>query len=114
VSAVFDALAAPRRREILRLVWDQERSAGEIHRAVAEVSFGAVSQHLRILEAAGLVARRPQGRHQFYAARKDLGLLGRWLVSTWEHALDGLKAEAEAEEARSKNRRTRRRPRPRR
>jgi len=114
VAAVFEALAAPRRREILRLVWERERSAGEIHRAMSEVSFGAVSQHLRILESAGLVARRPQGRHQFYSARKDLGLLGRWLESTWDRALEGLKSQAEAEESRVESRASRRRPRPRR
>ena len=62
MAAVFDALAAPRRREILRLVWNREMSAGEIHRALPDVTFGAVSQHLRILESAGLVARRDAGR----------------------------------------------------
>jgi DNA-binding transcriptional ArsR family regulator len=103
VSAVFDALAAPRRREILRLVWDRERSAGDIHRALAEVSFGAVSQHLRVLESAGLVARREQGRFHYYAARRrQLGLLGRWLESTWDEALSGLKTLAETEEAGTK------------
>ena len=59
MPAVFEALAAPRRREILRLVWDRERSAGDIHRALDGVSFGAVSQHLRVLETAGLVRRTP-------------------------------------------------------
>ncbi len=99
MSGVFEALAAPRRREIMRLVWDRERSAGDIHRALSDVSFGAVSQHLRVLESAGLVARREQGRFHYYAARrKELGLLGRWLESTWDEALAGLKNLAETEE----------------
>jgi DNA-binding transcriptional ArsR family regulator len=115
MAAVFDALAAPRRREILRLVWDRERSAGDIHRANPDVSFGAVSQHLRVLEAAGLVARREEGRFHYYAARrKELGFLGKWLESTWDEALSSLKAHAEAEETPSAVRNRPRRTRPRR
>lgn len=110
MSAIFDALAAPRRREILRLVWDGERSAGEIHRALPEVSFGAVSQHLGVLESAGLVARRQEGRFHFYAARrKELGHLGKWLESVWEDALTDLKRHAESEERARERRRNRRR-----
>ncbi len=111
MAAVFDALAAPRRRQILRLVWDRELSAGDIHRAVPEVSFGAVSQHLRVLESAGLVARREEGRFHYYAARRrELGLLGRWLETTWDEALGNLKRLAEAEESPSPKRARRRRP----
>jgi DNA-binding transcriptional ArsR family regulator len=110
VSAVFDALAAPRRREILRLVWHRERSAGEIHRAVPDVSFGAVSQHLGVLESAGLIARRQEGRFHFYAARrKELGHLGKWLESMWDDALADLKRHAETEERARQRRRNRRR-----
>lgn len=100
MAAVFDALAAPRRREILRFVWDRERSAGDIHRANPDVSFGAVSQHLRVLEAAGLVARREEGRFRYYSARRrQMGLLGKWLETTWDAALSDLKTLAEADEA---------------
>lgn len=99
MAAVFEALAAPRRREILRLVWDRERSAGDIHRACPDVTFGAVSQHLGVLEAAGLVARREEGRFRYYTARRrELGHLGKWLESMWDEALVDLKRHAEAEE----------------
>jgi DNA-binding transcriptional ArsR family regulator len=99
MAAIFEALAAPRRREILKLVWDTERSAGDIHRAIPEVSFGAVSQHLGVLESAGLVARRKAGRFHYYAARrKELGHLGKWLETMWDEALSDLKRHAEAEE----------------
>ena len=114
VFDTFDALAAPRRREILRLVWDRERSAGEIHRANPDVSFGAVSQHLRVLEAAGLVARREEGRFRYYAARRrQMGLLGKWLEATWDAALSNLKTLAETEETETKSSRRGRRPKPR-
>jgi len=99
--AVFDALAAPRRRLILRLVWDRERSAGEIHRSIPGVTFGAVSQHLRVLESAGLVSRREEGRFRYYEARRrEMGPLGQWLETMWDDALAGLKRHAEREERR--------------
>ena len=108
-AGVFDALGSPRRREILRLVWDAEKSAGDIHRALPAVSFGAVSQHLALLEGAGLVARRSEGRFRYYSARRrELGLLGRWLDEMWASALDDLKRLVEAEEREPPHRRRRR------
>jgi DNA-binding transcriptional ArsR family regulator len=101
VATVLQALGAPRRREILRLVWDGERSAGDIHRALGDVTFGAVSQHLRVLEGAALVTGRRDGRKRYYAARKQaLGPLRRWLESMWDDALYRLKLQAELEESR--------------
>jgi DNA-binding transcriptional ArsR family regulator len=110
MSAVFEALAAPRRREILRLVWDRERSAGDIRREHPDVSFGAISQHLAVLQSAGLVSRRDEGRFHYYAARrKELGHLGKWLETIWDEALSNLKSHAESEENRESRRPSRRR-----
>ena len=110
MSALLRALNTPRRREILRLVWDGERSAGEIHRSFDDVTFGAVSQHLRVLEEAGLVASRSEGRLRFYRARKaELGPLREWLESMWGSALDRLALQAELEAARRGPRARRRR-----
>ena len=53
-SSLLAAVASPRRQEILRLVWDGERSAGDIHAAMPDVSFGAVSLQLKSLVSAGL------------------------------------------------------------
>lgn len=98
---------------MLRLVWEQERSAGEIHAALADVSFGAVSQHLRVLERAGVVGSRRAGRQRFYSARRErLGKLGEWLESMWDDALYELKLRAELEEARRGPRPSRRPPPP--
>ncbi len=60
-TTVLAAIASPRRREILRLVWDRELSAGDIARSMPDVTFGAVSLQLRSLAEAGLVdvARGP-------------------------------------------------------
>lgn len=95
------ALATPRRREILRLVWTGEAPAGDIHRALGDVSFAAVSQHLAVLSRAGLVTVRRDGRQRFYRARPEaLGELRAWLESSWDDALYRLKIRAELEHAR--------------
>ena len=94
-------MASPRRREILRLTWREERSAGEIHRALGDVTFGAVSQHLRALDAGGLVAVRRDGRRRFYRARRDaLGPIASALEAMWTDALYRLTLRAELEAAR--------------
>jgi DNA-binding transcriptional ArsR family regulator len=100
-SATLAALASPRRQEILRLVWRQERSAGDIRAAMPDVTFGAVSLQLRALLAAGLVEARPEGRHRFYRARRDaLGPVGTMLEHMWTDALWRLKLAAELEHTR--------------
>ena len=107
------ALASPRRRELLRVCWREPRTAGELHAALPDVTFGAVSQHLRRLEEASLLRSRREGRHRFYAARKEaLGPLAGWLESMWDDALYKLKLHAELEESRRgpKQRRRRRAP----
>jgi DNA-binding transcriptional ArsR family regulator len=97
----IEALGTPRRREILRLVWQEERSAGAVHRALGDVTFGAVSQHLRILTDAGLLHRREAGRQRFYRAHREaLGPLQQWLEAMWDDALYRLKVKAELEQAR--------------
>ena len=66
-------IAEPRRQEILRLCWTAERSAGDLA-AAFDVTFGAVSQHLKVLRDAGLVTVRHAGTRRFY--RADRAALG--------------------------------------
>ncbi len=95
------ALASPRRRELLRLCWREPRTAGELHAALDDVTFGAVSQQLRILDDAGLVTGTRRGRHRIYRARRAaVGPLRRWLEAHWDDALYRLKLHAELDEAR--------------
>ena len=102
MSDLLQALQTPRRREILRLIWEEELAAGEIHRAMRDsVTFGAVSQHLRKLEAAGAVSCRRDGRTRYYQACPEvLGALRPWLESMWDSALYELKLQAELDAAR--------------
>jgi len=110
MSDPLRVLAAPRRREMLRLVWSRERSAGEIHRELGDVTFGAVSQHLRALAGASLVRVRRQGTFRFYRAdRRAARPFQAWLEASWDHALYRLTLAAELEEARRGPRSDRRR-----
>src|SRR5512134_3374241 len=100
MDQLLSALAAPRRREILKLVRRRERSAGEIHHALGALTFGAVSQHLGVLESAGLVSVRREGRSRIYTVRLEgLRPLRDWLEGMWDDALVRLARLAEAEDA---------------
>lgn len=109
-SAALAAVASPRRREILRLVWDRECAAGAIHQAMPDVSFGAVSLQLRALSDAGLVTCRREHRHRFYRANREaLGPVAEALERMWDDALWRLKLQAELEQSRRGPRPRRRR-----
>ena len=93
------ALADPRRREILALVRDRELAAGEIASRF-EVTRPAISQHLGVLRAAGLVTERRAGTNRFYRARpRGAAELRSWLEAFWDDGLTRLQQVAEQEEA---------------
>jgi DNA-binding transcriptional ArsR family regulator len=104
MEAALKAIAEPRRREILRLVWNTEMSAGEIA-SHFDVSRPAISQHLKVLREAGLVDERREGTHRIYhASSEGLADLRASLDRFWGEALSTLKLEAEAEERRTRAR----------
>ena len=106
--ALLAAVASPRRREILRLLWTGERTAGAIHQAMPDVTFGAISLQLKVLVGAGLIESRPDRQFRVYTVKREvLGPLASTLEAMWDDALWQLKLRAELEE-------TRRGPRPRR
>jgi DNA-binding transcriptional ArsR family regulator len=115
VAGALQLLSSPRRCEILRLVWTAERSAGAIAAAMPDVTFGAVSLHLRALKDAGFVDARIDHRHRYYhAVPAALGPLAPVLEAMWRDALWRLKLAAELEESRRGPRPGRRTPRKRR
>jgi DNA-binding transcriptional ArsR family regulator len=100
-TSILAAVASPRRREILRLVWRNEMAAGDIHRAMPDVTFGAVSLQLRELSRAGLVSARADGKHRLYQARKEaLAPVAKMLELMWDDALWRLKLLVELEQSR--------------
>jgi DNA-binding transcriptional ArsR family regulator len=114
-ETALKAIAEPRRREILRLVWDRELPAGRIAAEFDDVTHAAISQHLRVLREAALVTERREGTRRLYTASPEgLGELRAFLESYWDESLQRLKVLAEREErrkrARSRAARRRRRP----
>ena len=100
-AAVLAAIASPRRREILRLIWDDEMQAGAIAGAMPDVTFGAVSLQLRALIESGAVKVRTDGRERWYRAdRERLKHVAGALERMWDDALWRLKLHAELEETR--------------
>lgn len=98
MDAVLHAIAEPRRRKILHLVSSTELSAGDIASRF-EVTRPAISQHLAVLERAGLVSVRREGTRRIYRARpQGLAELREFLDEFWADGLQRLKAAAEQAE----------------
>lgn len=94
-ARAFAALADPTRRAVFERLAQGPRSVGELA-AGLPVSRPAVSQHLKVLKAAGLVSDEAQGARRVYQIDpQGLGQLRAWLDRFWDAALDAFKAEVE-------------------
>lgn len=101
MANLLETVSQPTRREILSHLWHQELGAGDIHKRVGSVTFGAISQHLKVLLEAGLVEMRPQQQFRLYRIRREgFGPLAAYFDSFWGNALDRLAAVSESEQAR--------------
>jgi DNA-binding transcriptional ArsR family regulator len=95
---VFEAIAEPKRREIVRLLAGGERSAGEIASRFS-VTQPAISQHLKVLKEAGLVGERRDGNRRIYSVRSEgLDDINTFLAEVLPAGLERLKRAAEKEE----------------
>jgi DNA-binding transcriptional ArsR family regulator len=95
---VFEAIAQPTRRQILRLLADGELSAGEVASRFA-VTQPAISQHLKVLRQVGLVSERRDGTRRLYRVRAEgLADLHGFLADVLPSRLELLKRAVEAEE----------------
>ena len=101
-SDAFNAVAEPRRREILLLLADREHSVGEIV-ANLRVDQPSVSKHLRVLREVGLVRMRCNGRQKLYRTNADgIRPLHEWtgfFERYWSHQLNRVKERAERKAA---------------
>ena len=97
METVLKAIAEPRRQEILRLLWQRERAAGEVA-AHFDISRPAISKHLRILKEAGLLEERRVGTQRLYRARPErLADARRFLESFWDEGLAAIKRSTEGD-----------------
>ncbi|MFN8448740.1 MAG: metalloregulator ArsR/SmtB family transcription factor [Anaerolineae bacterium] len=95
LDAVFSALADPTRRAILERLATGEASVTELAEPFAdEMSLPAISRHLRVLEAAGLIARAREGRvHRLRLRPAALKTAAEWLAyyrQFWDEQFDSL------------------------
>ena len=97
MESVLKAIAEPRRQEILRLIWAQEVTAGDVA-AHFDLSRPNISKHLRILKEAGLAKERREGTRRLYrACPEPLDEARAFLESFWDEGLAAIKRSAEAD-----------------
>jgi DNA-binding transcriptional ArsR family regulator len=98
---VFEAIAQPKRREILRLLAGRELSAGEIASRFS-VTQPAISQHLKVLRETGLVSERRDGTRRLFSVQSaGLADLHDFLAQVLPAGLERLKQAAETEQRRN-------------
>lgn len=97
-SDAFNAVAEPRRREILSYLALRERPVGEIV-ASLKIDQPSVSKHLKVLRSVGLVRVRCDGRHKYYRTNAEaIRPLHEWagmFERYWQHQLLSVKKRAE-------------------
>jgi DNA-binding transcriptional ArsR family regulator len=94
-SRALQCLSDPTRRRVFERLRSGPKSVGTLAKGLP-VTRPAVSQHLRALKEAGLVADRPEGAKRiYYIDPHGLGELRRWLDGFWDEALMAFKAEVE-------------------
>ncbi len=98
-SDAFNAVAEPRRREILSYLAGAERPVSDIVAALG-MEQPSISKHLRVLRDVGLVRVRCHGRQKLYRTNAEaIRPLHEWAATFeryWQHQLHGVKARAEA------------------
>ena len=101
-SDAFNAVAEPRRRDILNYLATEERTVTEIV-DLMEIEQPSVSKHLKVLEGVGLVEARREGRQMLYKtnpiAIRPLHEWTRTFERLWRHQLLRIKEQAEANNA---------------
>ena len=93
---MLQALADPRRREIVEILLEEERLVGDLVQKLPIAQSG-VSRHLRILKEAGMVESRTEGQRRIYSLRAEpFEKLSEWLGQyrrLWENRLENFEAE---------------------
>jgi DNA-binding transcriptional ArsR family regulator len=98
----LDALGDGTRRRVFARLRNRTCSAGELAKGM-NVTRSAVSQHLQVLKAAGLVAVRAEGTRRLYEVdRRGVEAVRRWLGEFWDETLGAFKEAAERAAAKAR------------
>jgi DNA-binding transcriptional ArsR family regulator len=98
IERALDALGDPTRRAVFRRLRKGNRSVRDIADGM-DVSRPAVSQHLKVLKAAGLIVVRPHGARRLYGIDPNgIEALRNWLDGFWDETLTAFKQAAEQEQ----------------
>jgi DNA-binding transcriptional ArsR family regulator len=104
-DSALAALADPTRRRVFERLKSGPKPVGALARGLP-VSRPAVSQHLKVLKEAGLVADQPEGtRRVYYIDPQGLGALRAWLDQFWDQALAAFQTEVEMAASKQKDKR---------
>ncbi len=99
VNTLLRAIAEPKRRDIIRLVWARELAAAEIAEYFPEVTRSAISQHLTVLRTNGVLHERRDGTRRLYSVnRGEIIKLRAFLDSFWSDSLERLRDVAESDQ----------------
>jgi len=105
---VFAAIADPSRREMLDILAKGERPAGDLVKALPDLTQPAVSRHLKVLRDVGLVEVRPRAQQRIYALRPQvLRELDQWIATYrqfWPEKLTALAEHLDRTRGRAKKR----------
>jgi DNA-binding transcriptional ArsR family regulator len=102
IEQALDALGDPTRRAVFKRLRKGNRSVREIADGM-DVTRPAVSQHLKVLKAAGLIIVRVEGTRRLYGIDpQGLEALRNWLDAFWDETLMAFKHAAEQEAARER------------
>jgi DNA-binding transcriptional ArsR family regulator len=105
VDTALKAIADPKRREILRIVWANEVPASDIASHFRDVTRSAISQHLGVLREAKLVSERRDGNRRLYRANvEEMARLRTFIDQYWSGSLERLKTAAEAAQQKKEKR----------
>jgi DNA-binding transcriptional ArsR family regulator len=100
VDTLLKTLAEPKRCEIVRLVWSEEKAAADIASHFPDVTRSAISQHLGVLRRSGLVKERREGTRRLYSVdHREVVRLRSFLDSFWTDSLERLRDLAESSES---------------
>ena len=104
MDTLLKAIAEPKRRDIIRLIWARELPAAKIAEYFPDVTRSAISQHLSVLKKNDVIHERRDGTRRLYSVnRGEIVKLRAFLDSFWSDSLERLRDLSESHPAKEEN-----------